>query len=324
MTKTTITPLTEDHLADAAHIVSRRYGALRETAPCLPARYGETEVLMPMLVELLNAGPGVAAVVEGKLVGFLAGFPIPGFRGLPAVISPEYGNGVWLESGDPGYIWDAMYTALAPHWVADGRTVHLVVSFADDATGIETWHMLGFGKAGADAVRGLDPVVSPANDIEIRRAGAEDVEAYRRLEMNLTDHLGATPTYLAGHEPDTLSECLDLLENPGYAAWLASRGGQVIGYLLQGPVGGNARILRDAGTSSITGAYTDPAARGTGVATALLNRALTWARERGYVRCAVDFETMNPQARRFWLRHFTPITYALERHIDARAVPTRN
>jgi len=267
----------------------------------------------------------VAAVVEGKLVGFLAGFPIPGFRGLPAVISPEYGNGMWLESGDPGYIWDAMYTALAPHWVADGRTVHLVVSFASDAEGIETWHMLGFGKACGDAVRGLDPVRTPATNLEIRRAGVQDIEAFGRLESGLADHLGSTPTYLVGHEPSSRRVCLDLLSDAGYAVWLAFQNGEAIAYLLQGPASSNAcTIIRDAGTSSITGAYTDPAARGTGVATVLLNRALAWAREQGYARCAVDFETMNPQARRFWLRHFTPITFALERHIDARAVPTRD
>ena len=174
-------------------------------------------------------------------------------------------------------------------------------------------------------MRGLDPVRTPATNLEIRRAGVQDIEAFGRLESGLADHLGATPTYLVGHEPSSRRVCLDLLSDAGYAVWLAFQNGEAIAYLLQGPASSNAcTIIREAGTSSITGAYTDPAARGTGVATVLLNRALAWARGQGYARCAVDFETMNPQARRFWLRHFTPITFALERHIDARAVPTRD
>ncbi|MGC9520832.1 MAG: GNAT family N-acetyltransferase [Anaerolineae bacterium] len=56
------------------------------------------------------------------------------------------------------------------------------------------------------------------------------------------------------------------------------------------------------------------------VATALLSHALAWAREAGYRRCAVDFETTNPLARRFWLRHFTPVTYSLGRHVDRRVL----
>jgi GNAT superfamily N-acetyltransferase len=54
------------------------------------------------------------------------------------------------------------------------------------------------------------------------------------------------------------------------------------------------------------------------VATALLDRALTWAREAGYVRCAVDFEAMNVVAARFWLRHFRPVCHTLARHLDER------
>ena len=98
--------------------------------------------------------------------------------------------------------------------------------------------------------------------------------------------------------------------------------GTPVAYLLLGPASKNAStIIRDEGTSSITGAYTQPEARGAGIATALLKHGLAWAIERGYTRCAVDFEPMNPQARRFWVRHFTPVSYALERHIDSRAVP---
>jgi hypothetical protein len=56
---------------------------------------------------------------------------------------------------------------------------------------------------------------------------------------------------------------------------------------------------------------------GSGVATALLNRALEWARAEGYTRCAVDFEAANVPARRFWLRYFQPAALSFYRHIHA-------
>ena len=87
-----------------------------------------------------------------------------------------------------------------------------------------------------------------------------------------------------------------------------------------GPASEDAsHIIRDVKTTSITGAFTQERARGGGIATALLNRSLAWARAKGYERCAVDFEPMNPLATRFWLRYFQPVCYAVVRHIDERA-----
>ncbi|MBN1249950.1 MAG: GNAT family N-acetyltransferase, partial [Anaerolineae bacterium] len=264
-------------------------------------------------------GPGVVALQGDALVGFLGAFPIPGFRGFPAVISPEWGNGA--PADDDGQITEAMYAALAPAWVSEGRTVHLVATFANDHAGIAAWHMLGFGGAAGDAVRGLEPVTEPAVDVTIRRATWEDVEAVLRLERALVDHLAASPAYLCGHAPSTRDDIAALLADEAYAVWLGLQDGEAVAYLLMGPASeGACTIIRDPGTCSITGAYTEPAVRGTGIGTGLLNRGLAWAQGKGYVRCAVDFETMNPPARRFWLRHFTPVTYALERHVDRRAV----
>jgi len=63
-------------------------------------------------------------------------------------------------------------------------------------------------------------------------------------------------------------------------------------------------------------ACTAPDFRGKGVGTALLNHCLAWARERGYTNCAVDFEPMNAEGSRFWLRHFRPVCYSVMRAVD--------
>lgn len=319
MARLEIVRLEERHLADAAALAGARYGALRAKVPVLPPQYREIETLLPMLRRLLAAGPGLAALQGGELVGFLGAFPIPAFRGYPAVISPEWGNGAIAAAR--GRIYEALYTALSRSWVAEGRTVHLIAMLANDEVGIATWHMLGFGLATGDAVRNLDPVPAPETGVIVRRAREDDVKTVHRLEAALVDHLAASPTYLSGHEPSTREEIAALLADRAYAVWLDERDGNAVAYLLAGPSSdGASTIIRDPGTCSITGAFTEPEVRGSGIATALLNRGLAWAREEGYARCAVDFETMNPTARRFWLRHFTPVVYTLERHVDRGAV----
>ena len=77
-------------------------------------------------------------------------------------------------------------------------------------------------------------------------------------------------------------------------------------------------IIRDEKTTSITSAFTRESERNKGIATALLNHSLNWARSVGYERCAVDFESQNIPATHFWLRHFQPVCYSLIRYVDER------
>lgn len=311
--------LEKKHLDDAARLVARRYQRLRETAPALPERYVDVAVLRPLLDEIVETGSGVAALHDGQLAGFLASWYIPSFRGKPMVFSPEWGNGA--EPEESATIYEAMYTHIAAQWMDQGYAHHIINLFAHDAPAREELHWLDFGMRAADAIRPLTPV-SPAAapftaiDMTIRRATGDDVTAVMAMEAALTHHLAASPTFLLGNQQWTRQECLDVLTNPDVALWLARQADKPVGYLLSGPASHDAStIIRDEGTMSITGAYTYPDARGSGVATALLDRALAWARETGYVRCAVDFEPTNPPARRFWLRHFKPVTYALSRYV---------
>lgn len=76
-------------------------------------------------------------------------------------------------------------------------------------------------------------------------------------------------------------------------------------------------IIRDEATTSIVGAYTVETMRESGIATALLDRCLDFARSQGYSRCTVDFEPMNVPAARFWTRYFQPVCISLARYVGA-------
>jgi GNAT superfamily N-acetyltransferase len=171
-----------------------------------------------------------------------------------------------------------------------------------------------------DAIRDLGPLAgSAAGNFTIRRALPEDVDHAVALDDALRRHLAASPTFLARVEPRGLDDQQRWLADPANALWLAEVGDGVVAGLKIGPASEDAcTVIRDAGTASITGAFTREGTRGHGVATALLGHALAWAREGGYARCAVDFEPMNVLATRFWLRHFRPVCYALARQVDER------
>jgi GNAT superfamily N-acetyltransferase len=270
----------------------------------------------PLLHDLAGRAPGVAALQGPRLAGFLLGFVIPVFRGKRAIFSPEWANAAGLDNRR---VYEEMYACLAERWVANGCFVHLVSSFANDHEAIAGWPWLGFGMIAADAVRDLNPVSGPVADIDVRRAGLEDVEPAMVLSEALQRYMAEAPTFLAYNEKFDRAFHKDWLAEPANALWLAWDGDEAVACLGHGAANPDAcDIIHDHKTTSITRAFTKEGVRGGGIATALLNRALEWARTEGYERCAVDFEPMNILAARFWPRHFAPVCYAFVRQVDER------
>lgn len=312
-----IVPLEHKHLEDAASLVSQRYAKLLQVVPLLPRQYAEIDTLLPMLAEIITASPGIAALDGKTLVGFTAGYLLPEFFGHPTVFSPEFANAARPE--DYQRIYSEMYTHLAVQWIEAGYPTHIFSFLANDQPGIEVLHWLGFGMVVADALRSLEPLPAVEAAVEIRRAAAipEDIAAVMALDTALNQHLSSSPTYFphgAGRDRDFYTAWVS---NPANAFWLAYQDGQPVALIAFGPASQEAcTIIVDKGTTSIFAAYTLPAVRGTGIASSLVNCGLEWARAQGYQRCAVDFESANPEAARFWLRYFQLVGLTVMRHID--------
>jgi GNAT superfamily N-acetyltransferase len=306
------------HLPGCAELVAERYRALRRCVPHLPARYEAAEEFVPRLAELLTAQPGVAAMDNDRLAGFLTGWRVPSIRGERGVYVPEWANGA---RDDARHVYQELYSALARQWVAEGYTEHFISLFAHDCEAVDTWFELGFGGHATDAVRSLDPAPGSLAGVAVRRADAADFSALALLEEGLQAHLRGAPTFLPVDPDEDHAEMRDSLQNAKNAIFLAERYGEAIGYVRFQPASTDAAtIIRDGGTTSTTGAFTVKGARGGGVARALLNAGMAWAREAGYERCAVDFESANILAAGFWLRHFRPVTLSLRRHINPAVV----
>jgi GNAT superfamily N-acetyltransferase len=312
-----ITSLKEKHLPGAVALVCARYRALRERVPPLPARYEDVGVVLPLLGDLAGRVPGVVALRGSRLVGFLLGFVLPHYQGRRSVWSPEWANGAELE--ESRRIYQELYTCLAPRWLANGCFVHIVSILPHDREGLEAWNWLGFGMHAVDSVRDLNRVPGGAVDVLIRPAEPGDREVVAALDEGLWRHLAAAPALVAYEGSRGRPRHEAWLQDPGKVCWLAFLEGEGVACMVIGPAYDDAStIIQDPKTSSVTGAFTQEAARGRGVATALLDRCLAWCRSEGYERCAVDFEPMNVLAARFWNRHFEPVCYSVMRPVDER------
>jgi GNAT superfamily N-acetyltransferase len=254
-------------------------------------------------------------------VGFLFAMCLPSFKGRRAAFSPDWANGAQAE--DAPRIYQALYAALAPRWLANGCVVHALSVLAHDRPGLDGLYWLGFGINNVDAIRDLAPVPSPGgvSDLIIRRATGQDVDDVARLGEGLQRHLAATPIYLPYVQPDTRADYVEWLAQPGNVQWLAYRDDIPIAELRREPTNYTASAMAaDPGTTFITSAYTTPSARNAGVASALLAKLLEDARACGCERCATDFESANLSGARFWMRDFQPITYSVLRYVDERSL----
>jgi GNAT superfamily N-acetyltransferase len=315
-----IIPLQEEHLEDAAALVCSRYKDLREGEPLLPYQYQEPKNIQPLLHNIMMADvPGVAAVQDGQLAGFLTGWLMPEFRGKRSVYSPEWANAARVENSRT--IYEEMYRQIAAEWVGEKYVAHYISISANDPEAIRACHWLGFGMLGMDALRGLQPIKEFNKQIVIRRAGIQDIDKVFDLHIELVAYMKNSPIFFIA-EKLSKGYFEEWVNDPDKAIWLAYVDEEPVAFLRMGPANDDvSKFIYDKKTTSIYGAYTRGKMRGKDVMTSLLGYALKCARDDGYERCAVDFETMNLLGTRFWLgRGFRPVSFSLLRYVDERSI----
>lgn len=321
-----IVPLETQHLEDAAALFAARYREQRLRMPVLPARHEDPAGVLPRLAELAAEVPGVVAIEDGRLRGYLIAMAIPEVKGREdGAYCPIWGHAA--AGDDRAQVYWRLYQCLAERWVHTGGETpplltHAITLYADDGEAGDVWFRNGFGMLVVDALRSLEPLPAgqaPA-DVAIRQATPDDAGLVLPLARELAQHVRQSPIFLVFDEPGK-AEHAAWPAQPAHTLWLAESDGEAIGYMRsQPPAHDVANVVHDPGTISITGAYVRPAWRGRGVAQALLARVVEWARANGYERRAVDFESQNLPGSHFWLRHFQPVCHSLLRRVDERVV----
>jgi GNAT superfamily N-acetyltransferase len=310
-----IVPFERTHARQAARLFVESFHALRRRMPHVPGDLASVDAVVRRLARM----EGVVAVEGGRVVGYLASwFPIADFRGTDrvAAYAPE-----WAHAAEPArqrQIYRALYREASRRWFEGGCDVHAITLLAGDDAIVETWFWSGFGMGTVDAVRSTAPIEPPpATRAAIRMATPDDAPALARLDVEHNRHYTRPPVLMAARVADDESAWRAFLARPGNGAWLAEEAGTAVGFIRFDREFGGCDVVASATGIFISGAYVQPAARGGGAATAIVNAALGHYGAEGLDFCAVDFEAFNPEATSFWMRHFEPVCYSLMRVPEA-------
>ena len=310
-----IRPFEEKYVEAAAKLFAENFQIERKKVSFLPERFEDYKTVVPLLRNYIKKTPGVVAVKNDRLVGYMIGSLLPNWQGRRSVFVPVWGHSVREENRRR--ILEQMYAFISSHWVANGCFTQLVTVLAQDQEIIETLFWLGFGMAAIDAMQEIKEIQGPVADIEIRKATKDDLATILSLHHEHQRYMADSPIYTAMVEKRSREYYEKRLSNPSNTLWFGLYQGKVIAYMIIMPLT-EEYLITDEKTAWVQGAFTQEHLRSKGIGTALLKHSLAWAKAQGYVRCAVDFEGENLLGSRFWLKYFKPICFSLIRQIDQR------
>lgn len=310
-----IYPFDLRYLPQAAELFVYNLAALRRVVPSLSDRLERPDLVTTELAQLFQRCPGVMAVEDGRLAGYLGWFIVERFRGSErrGAYVPEWGHAALAERRAD--IYRALYRAAAEQWSAAGCGVHAITLLAHDEAARHTWFWNGFGLLVVDAVRPMQPLDAPVKtDLTVRAATMDDVATLATLDAEHCQHYARPPIFMAPRIGDSADRFHEFLARPKNSVWLALDRDEPVGFLrFEGYDFDCAAIVESDQTIRISGAYVRPAYRGRKAAAALLDAALHHYSLCGFACCAVDFESFNPEAAVFWPKYFELVAFSLAR-----------
>ncbi|MFC9430676.1 GNAT family N-acetyltransferase [Streptomyces sp. NPDC056987] len=268
--------------------------------------------------EWQGSGPGVAAVRDGRLTGFMAATVsrLPGEQ-WARIRLPQYAC-ERHERHERRATWRSLYAALSGRLAGIGAYDHAVEVPAYDRETVSCFFELGFG---IDQVRGFRPVTGPETPAEpprgtrLRAARAGDLARMFELAVELQRFHTAAPVLrpaLSDLRP--IREAMSAaLTDDAQLLLVAEEDGRLTG-LVQA-----AADARRTGAATIGLAVVAAPSRSTGVGTALVTAVGEWAAGRGFDAYGAEWSSANQVSDAFWRgRGMVPARFKLRRLIDSR------
>lgn len=334
--KIVIVPLKEEHVQDAAVLLTKQHLANRQREPALPSidyvvarmaefraergrpAYDETAGLLPFPTSPRPGQPAVAAFKDGQLVGYLKTSELENNRAYTGM------QNLAVDPVDGDQIYREMYAAVAQQWLDQRYSVHFVKVFASDKQAIETWFSLGFGQVSTQVFRDTNYIHENAAGIEVVPARAEHIELLVQLQAEHRRYESETPIFIPAPAESATSDRVEaqregmeaLLRDPDSRIWVAFQNGNPAGMMSLQPAAGTglSPLLHLTRMVFAGDALTGEAARDPNVRGVLLDTALNWARGQGYERVYAVYHAADTFAHQFWVGiGFQPVAYWLMR-----------
>jgi len=301
-------------IPDAVELFLQNYK--RETKYCTPLP--EHIILDPQLIIYsLNSttqNPGVAAFANNQLIGYMVTGSMFSYKNQNAAMITEYGHST-IQENQPE-LYKLMYMRLSDKWIQQNIHLHIIGHFAHDEVLTGILFRLGFGAIISEKLRDLSPITSDPNIvIQVEK----NPLTIAKLEQELRYYARSAPIFIIKNTDleAIVSDLTDQVKNGD--AFLVSYANDVpVGYFCIGPStqNGEGFLLQDTNTAQVKSAVITSSYRRKGIGTALLNEAVTWARNNRFDRLFVEHETANYSGGKFWEKYFTPYLYYSIRYID--------
>ena len=302
----------EGHLDAAATLLAESLGMHAQDTG-LPYTFTDSASARTAIADALQTGPGVVALDDSVVVGFMIG-PLPKVPG-----SGDSRIKIVHHATSAPVARDAyrrMYERVARDLVGAGCFEHVVLVSTGQPAALAALFELRFG---VDQIKGVRPLVGTP-DIEpggetIRRAELGDLDRLVELSIELAQFHARSPM-LTPALLDVASIGPSLTQHitaGSEVVLVACNGERVIGMIQAQPDG------LYANTATIGLNIVTEHARSDGVGTTMLNALCGWASDAGFERCAVSWDSANLISDAFYrARGFTPARYDLRRNVDPR------
>ena len=316
--KITFERFKEAHINEAVKLALAELEAEKTYCPDLP-EWNFTESLTGMLYWLCSQPFGIAAISEGKLVGYLlfAG-PWDGFFGdVKGVFSPLGGSAFSYDYKNRGRLASMLFASVAEDFVKQGIYSCALSRYAHDEEIAKSFILNGFGTRCSDYVREIprfDFNCSSYN-VTFEELSADKFAEVKYLQKGLHKHLAGAPVFYPGENFDEWFE--NWIKRETMRIFAAKSNNRIIGFISIDNDAENFITEYDT-MKNICGAYFDENYRGNGIAQNLLSFIVDTLKAEGITHLGVDCETLNPTALNFWGKYFTPYTYSFARRIDER------
>jgi len=308
---------TEEYIEQAKQLAWENYLEECEHVTILPK-----DVEIPDLMYFADNRLGVAALEEGKLVGFLGVcHPWEGafdsFDSL-GTFSPTHAHGAVKVNRSK--IYQDMYEYGSKKWV-EQKIVGVGISlYAHDEEAKYGLFEYGFGMRCKDRIMltANNKDDSKAEDLKFYELELKDFPVLHEMRRELDNHLRNAPCFMAGTN-DEFEQWVAKVEAGDRRTFVAEKKGEIIAFI---DIRDDAEnfIAEHPLMKSIHGAYCKPECRGKGVYGKLLDYLLGVMRAEGNIYLGVDHESYNPTANRFWSKYFEEYTNSVVRKIEIWSV----